>query len=319
MMRAPDRLHCSDLAAVLGTAPTGWRSARDVWRRIVLEQWVDRDRPELRRGRDLEPIVLGRYVAELEPDAARARIERQVELDGADVGLPMLVGTADAVARYAGESWIVELKSTLGWSGWGADGTAEVPPHYLAQCAGYLLLAPDVARVDLVALEITRWELRRYRLDRAALGDVLTTLREAVVSWWQRHVEPALAEQLSYEECWRFAPPEPAPQPVVVPAGAVFAGPADYELIARYRDAGQRAREAERELEAAREALIARLREAGAGALVSQDGARLAWLTAVEAERVDVRALREAEPEIAERYTVTSQQLRLSLRREREK
>lgn len=299
----------SDVAAILGVAPPGWRTARDVWWRLLGNPAPEDDAPHLEFGRRLERAVLDWYLDRCGVPRRSAR--RGIVLRGDAVGAPECHGTIDAlIRRRGGQCWLAEVKTTgVGWQG--------VPPHYLAQALHYLALCPAASRVDFAVLDVRARQLLVEPVERAPHADLIAEQLAYVRAWWQRHVEPALDPTLTPEERERYAPPGPAgTAPVILPHGAVVADTADTDVIAAYREAQRAVAEAEERLAAAREAVLERLRQRGADTLVDARGQRLAWCTSVTAHRLDQRRLAAEHPELVERYRRESVSTRLHVRRE---
>lgn len=165
----------SDVAAIVGVAPPGWRTARDVWLRIVTGSAPDADAPHLEFGRRLEPAVLDWYLDRLGLPRRAAR--RGVVLSGSDVGAPECHGQPDAVVQYRRRVWIVEVKTTaVGWSG--------VPAYYLTQALHYLALLPCASHVDFAALDVRARQLIVETVDRAEHADLIDRQLRHVRAWW---------------------------------------------------------------------------------------------------------------------------------------
>ncbi|MDW8258024.1 MAG: YqaJ viral recombinase family protein [Gammaproteobacteria bacterium] len=310
-----DRIGGSDVAAILGHSP--WLTQRELWLRIVHGKTPPVDEPHLEYCAELEPIILSRYCRRTGAEVACAGYERRIELDGATIGAPELVGHPDAMCRIDGRDVLVELKSVAHWRDWGRDETGNIPAYYLCQCLHYLALMPQCRELHIAAMHRLTGELRVYRLDRGVWADQIAGQLEAVRAWWARHVDPALDLGLTYEETFKFAPPGDD----VVPAAdhrpqsrSAFAGPGEYALVQRYRDAKEALKAVEAEVEVAHDALMARLAELEVDQLTRQDGTWIVKIVRSERTSIDTAALKRQAPEIAARFsrTVTSTSLRLA-------
>ena len=77
--------------------------------------------------------------------------------------------------RVVGKKKLVEIKTSTSYTGkdFGKEGTAEVPMHYLAQCAHYMAVC-DIDETDLVVAMLDKRDIAIYTIERdLALEEVI--------------------------------------------------------------------------------------------------------------------------------------------------
>lgn len=185
----------SDVAAILGLSP--WRTPLDVWREKALGELDDKTSDAMEAGLRFEdPILMAFLDAQVETTGKVAEITRKA---------PVVVGhrhaSPDAIYTQQGWQSLVEVKTTSSGDGWGRDGSAEIPAHYLPQVMHYL----DVLELEDAFVPVLLWPgdmrkiagmtpsetiralgLRTYRVHyQAALAK---QIREVVAEFWEKHV-----------------------------------------------------------------------------------------------------------------------------------
>lgn len=144
------RLGASDIGIVLGVAPPSWPSAFQLWheRSGILERQND----------DTDAMTVGRYCE----DAIRGWWASQhpgLVLDPApgtwvSTARPWQLATPDGLVYPEDSSEpvaVLECKFTAWSHEWGTPGTAEIPPHYLAQVTQQIdVMGVDVAHVAVL-------------------------------------------------------------------------------------------------------------------------------------------------------------------------
>jgi putative phage-type endonuclease len=116
-------ISASKIPAILGISP--WESRFSLWQRMAGNISDQEETTTTRRGHYLEPAVAA-WFADQHP-------ELHVETCGSFAHPEHPEWTA-APDRIAGEHG-VEIKSVAYADEWGREGTAEIPPYYLAQVA----------------------------------------------------------------------------------------------------------------------------------------------------------------------------------------
>lgn len=174
----------SDIAGILGISP--WRTPLTVFNAKVYgitEDAEDYERAKrLRRGVRFEPLILDQYQEESGAWIVR-RNERYC-----DAKHPFLAAEVDAEEQdeKTGEITNLEIKSVSAFASkeFGAEGTDEVPIHYVAQIQ-FALMVTGNPRAKLVAL-IGTDDLRVYCMERDE--EVIAHIRERAVSFWFNNV-----------------------------------------------------------------------------------------------------------------------------------
>lgn len=176
----------SDAGAVVGVNP--YRTALHVYEdklRLALPQAMNL--PML-LGRLMEPVVAALYEAQEGATLTKPGFQRHPDHR-------WVLGTPDRV--ITGQARGVELKTTVSHNArqWGKGGD-EIPPHYLMQCAHYMLLT-DVDEWDIAVL-IGGSDFRVYHLERNQRLE--RALFEKGYEFWHKHVLKHVPPVLSPDE-----------------------------------------------------------------------------------------------------------------------
>jgi predicted phage-related endonuclease len=211
--------------------------------------------------------------------------------------------------------WLVEAKTARYLDeehGWGAEGTDQVPRHYLVQCV-WQMACCDVDRCDLVAFGVASDDFRIYTI-RRDFG-----VEKAVVNraraWYQRHVEQG--EPPGFDGS-RAASEALARQHRQARKGATVEATADdLEAVAELR----RVRDREQQLATKRRTLEQRLQaRIGDAHRLTHDGETLAtWSQPSERRRVDWQRLRREHPGLIDSYETDDTTITRSFRLRRER
>lgn len=294
------RIGCSEIAEALGISP--WKTPYQLW-----EEKTGRRQPDdiggllrVELGNRLEQVVADLYMQREGVKVVRYRREYRE-----DDEVP-LVGHIDR--RIIGHKVGLEIKTSLGKfssAEWGDEGTDQVPMHYLSQCLGYLMLT-GYERWDLAVL-LAGPEMRIYRImpDAAIFAGMRAGLRE----FW-RHVETDTPPPLTTLEDARRRWP-------VSKGGIATPGIGTLYHLDRLREL--RAEIAELEDAAAAVELDIKEAMGDAEAMVGDDGRTLCSWRNQTRHSVDVTLLRQAEPDLAKRFTTekTSRVFRLNTPKEK--
>lgn len=149
----------SDVAAILGLSP--WSSPWSAWTRLVglVPRYSSTDTAAQSRGRWMEPALAARYAQ-----------DRDVEVwPGPQIGQEPLIGPEpwmharpDYFARSTkAGAWLLEVKTTRTYDGWGPDGSDKAPTYYLVQCVWEAVVCSSEL-VDLVSYATIDEEQRIY-------------------------------------------------------------------------------------------------------------------------------------------------------------
>lgn len=266
----------SDVPAICGLAP--WSDAHPL--AVYLDkigQLPPRTAPQLRAGQLLEPVV-----ARLYEESAGVRL---VEPDPLPLSrhpdYPHFFASPDRfVVDAPGEA--VEIKTASSGEGWGAPGTDEVPPYYLAQVQWQLYCLP-VLRVVRVVVLVAGNDLREYAV--TPHPELQAELADRAAAFWeqvQRRQPPAI--DAAHPAAGRLLDLLHRPIPgVEIQGDDATAAAVDY-----YRDLGGQISALQKERDAIRAALVARMGDAST--LTLADGRRVVrHVVAVRGYTVDPR------------------------------
>lgn len=293
----------SEIAAVLGICP--WESSFSLWWRKQ-EGWSAEDTRELRRGRRLEAIVADEFAAVhpeyvVCPAGLYRHGEREWMLASPD---RLLCDPQMHDNPFPGEvqDWphpngrmpeLLECKTAVHRDGWGDEGTDQVPVHYRAQCLwqAEVMGAP---RVRLAVMFLPSWELREYVVEPDP-DDVAAMVAAG------EEFQLSLAAGQPPEPDWTPATtatlkrlhPSIEDRDVEVPKG----------LALRYEEARRTCAAADERRAGVENELRVLL---GDGRRAVCDGEPVVTRSVYTMSRIDAKALRVDQPEIAAKYTVTS-------------
>ena len=276
----------SDVAAVMGLSP--WKTPAQLWMEKTGRVEPDDigDRPYVRFGNIMEPIV-GKWFAERHPELRVRRVNaicRSTARPWAQASLDYEV--------FDGTAWgVLEIKTARSKRDW-ADG---VPAYYLTQVTDYLSVTGRTYAYVAVFFRDT-CEFADYRVERDE--EDVAAVESAVDAFWHDYVEadvmPALVgtsgEAAGLASMW--------------PSGGAFAtaGADADELIAAYQDAAERERRAKADKTEAATKLMGLI---GDSKGIETDVARVTWVRS-ERETFDAKALRADHPEVYARYASRS-------------
>jgi putative phage-type endonuclease len=183
----------TDAAAVLGLSP--WRGAIDVWERMTAElagkpyEREDLTGPDVERGIHLEKGIR---------DWAGQRLGRQTEPGSFSVHpkKDWLGASNDGFTLAVPKKRLLEIKCPRRDDGWGADGTDEVPDHYLAQ--DMVEMACHQMSSDVVLF--TFGDIRIFPIERdiEAEAELIAALDDWRVRYVVAGVEPPVDASASY-------------------------------------------------------------------------------------------------------------------------
>lgn len=176
----------SEIAVLMGLSP--FSSPYKLYHQKLGVLPPDDDSAVMERGRVLEPYIAGRFAA-AHPELLIAGNGRELF---AHPGRRWQLATPDRVAAYTedvldyrGEDllaqFVVECKVDGGdGSGWGEEGTADIPVHYRAQVLWQMDVMGTAAGY-VACLRVRDWRIREYalRMDGDARQDLALMLTEA--------------------------------------------------------------------------------------------------------------------------------------------
>lgn len=298
----------SEIAAVLGISP--WTSPFALyWQKR--QGWADVDSPEKRRGRRMEQVVAEEWEDAnpghvLMPAGLYRHPQHEWMLATPDRLLYDVDGPLPGDPAYGPPVGLWECKTSATRDGWGDDGTDEVPAHYHAQCQWQSAVFGGIP-VRLAVMFLPSWEMRTYHIehDPHDLEVMLTAGRD-------------LMRRLREDD-----PPEPDWTPASTRALKRLHGSVedrDVEipeaLVLRYTNARHYAAAAEQDKAAVENEIRAKIGDARRAVC---GGVPVATRVVYQTSRIDIKALRADQPDIARKYAVTSivDQLRAATRKEK--
>ena len=283
----------SEIAAICGVDP--WRTAYDVWALKTGRIEGCEENEAMRLGTALEPTILNLAGTELGKKVVRPSSHF--------VGCkPYMRANIDGMVEVAKRgSPIVEAKSTGVTDGWGQTGTGEVPERVLLQVTWQMMCSSsDLAYIACLSAKFGL-AFSMYRVE------------------WDEHLAEELANKA--ERFWQCVERDTPPMslPSLDVAKAIRRNdsevPIAESLFLEERRTKKIADEAAEAHDAAKSALVAALGDAKRGVA----GAYSINMTAVNTERFDQRAFREAHPDLASQFVAPSSFTRIDIREKKEK
>lgn len=284
----------SDVAAILGISP--WKSAFRLYQEKVgdfIEEVTPAKQRIFDRGHRWEPVVVEMLIDELRDRGNDVEIlARNARYQ--DHEYPFLACELDLELLVDGEECNAEMKTVHPFAAkeWGDQGTDEIPLHYTAQVMHGLMIRPR--KTAIVAALIGVDDLRIHEIRRD--DETIAAIRAKELAFWNL-VQHRL-------------PPDPTTPDDVKWLYAKDAGTvaeADEELFRLCSELHYQKTCAKR-CEAAIDTLETRIKVAmgHASTLIYQRQKLCTWKTQ-SASRVDLSALRAAQPEIAKKFTKTTE------------
>jgi putative phage-type endonuclease len=295
LKRRQSGLGGSDVAAILGLSP--YRGPVDVWLDKTGEP-REQDAVRLRYGAFVEDFVDAEYQRATGRRTQRHNaLLRHPDHPFAIGNVDRLVIPADAkVAAHRGEirtDRLLEIKtaSIRMADRWGEPGTDKIPEHYAVQVAWYQALT-GCTFAD-VAVLLGNDDLRIYTLQRDR--ELEAMLLSKAGEWWQRHVVDGVMPEPSTEREVGLLFPRSTEREVEATPDVVLD-------LAALRDVRARIDALETEAETIATRVKAHMAEAD---VLTAGGAKLAtWRSAKGSMRLDVDALKTAEPDTYNRFLV---------------
>lgn len=287
----------SDAAAVAGESR--WRTPMDVWLEKTGQSAPLVETERMRWGTILEDAVAREWSRRTGRKIKRSSITmrcasapwRMAHIDRA------VVTGADGIRR----GLEVKTADVRAADEWGEEGSAQIPVEYLYQVQHYL----GVTGWDVwhVAVLIGGNTLRTYEVPRDE--EMIADLFAIEDAFWQGSVVPRVAPPIDGSEASRryLESRHTAPKDEVPMTDAL------YELALQHASLSDAIKRAE----AMRDEVANAIREQmGAGGIAQRDNAKVTWSVS-STRRLDAKRLAEEEPEIHARYSVESEQHRLTI------
>lgn len=292
----------SDAPVILGVSP--WKTALELYMEKTGQAAPDEpDAAQLRRfarGKAFEPIITTLVVDELRGRGHDVEVLATGQRY-ADEALPYLAAEIDVELLVDGEPVNGEIKSVHPFAAksWGEPGSDEIPLAYFAQVMHGLSVRPRPRA--LVAALIGTDDLRIHWVQADA--EIIANMREREREFWQRIQDRNPPEAATVGDALLLHPRDDG-----------TAIEADAEILQTF-NALREAKALAKEADAAIDAMSDRLRLfMGAATTLTSGGKVLATWKAQQASRLDVTALKAAEPALAALYTKTTESRVLRLK-----
>jgi putative phage-type endonuclease len=288
----------SEIAIVAGIAPGEWSSPYDLYHQKAGSIAGQRQNDAMTWGHDLEAAILNRFARE-HPDL---RVTLGALLHKEDD--PRWMATPDGLAwstrsggsrqvrryrtRKTAPAAVVQAKTAGTWDKWGQDGTDDIPVYYRAQVLWEMHVTG--ARRAYLPVLFPSFGYREYAVDYDQDEvDVLVNAAEEFMDRIARRDPPDIDDRPATTRALQQLHPDRGEGGVEVPETWVR----QWQLADRLEDqAGKRKRLAENRLRA----LV------GDNHHATVNGEPLANKVVYDQRRVDVTALRRAEPDVYDRF-----------------
>ncbi len=288
-------LGSSDVAAILGISP--WKSSFRLYQEKIgafVEEVTPAKRKLFSRGHRWEPVVVEMLIDELQDRGHDVQIiGRNARYQ--DPEFPFLACELDLELLIDGEETNAEMKTVHPFAAkyWGEEYTDEIPIYYAAQGMHGLMIKPRRRRCVFAAL-IGADDLRVHQIERDE--ETIAAIRAKEIEFWQRVQDRNPPDpETSDDVKWLYAKD----------AGTV--AEADDEMFRLCSDLHYQ-KTCAKHCEAAIDTLETRIKAAmgHASTLIYQGQKICTWKTQ-SASRVDLGALRAAQPEVAKQFTKTTE------------
>lgn len=300
----------SDAAAILGVSP--WATPVELWMqktgRALDEEITPARQRMFDRGHKLEPFIRDMVIDKLRDDgvevelvACNARyVDPEHPFMSCEIDFELrLTGDVEIggeVIAMDGEHVNADAKSVSGFARkkWGEENTEDVPIEYAAQFMHGLMVTPDQRRFCLVAALRSFDDVDIYWVRRDE--ETIAAMRDKEIMFWYDHVlRDTPPDTLTFDDVKALFPHDNG-QPVEATAEVAIKVRELAEVKAKIKD-----------LEEAEEVLKHQIGDfINPHAILIFAGKEIATWKGQAQRRLDVDGLREAEPEIAAKFTKTS-------------
>jgi putative phage-type endonuclease len=286
----------SEIGAIMGLDP--FKNAWAVWAEKTGKVAPQTENDAMRWGNLLEPVIL-----KCAEDELKKRVIRPTGTYKHDNGI--MFANIDGMVVPEGEQArrgceLVECKSSRIQHGWGEPGTDQMPDRVMLQVTAQMMCAGSdnayVARMGFGNFGLT-FGIYPVTLD----SNLAEAIEEACVSFWANHVQKDIAPE-------NIEPDLETAKRIIHKAGVTR--PVAHKLVTAYIDAREAAKLADEAKEQAQAALLAALEGAEIGAC---DG-YLVTNKMINVKRLDTSALKDAHPDLVERFTKPAPYARLDVR-----
>lgn len=168
----------SDVAAILKISP--WQTPLGLYNYIKygIKQ---KDNASMKAGREAEEGILRAYEA-----LNNVVLERHKTI--IDKECSIFRGNLDGFNEIPNIP--VEVKRAFKRKGWGDSGSANIPNHYIVQCAWYAPIL-DSEKVDVAVKFEAEEEIKYYSIPRNK--PLEERMRDKAYAWWQKHIVKNIA------------------------------------------------------------------------------------------------------------------------------
>lgn len=181
----------TDIGAIVGVNP--WRGIMDIYLEKIGITESQPDNEAMYWGREMEPVLLKRYVKETGETAVF--VPQPDELPYIHPKYYWYLGSPDGIVAADGG---VDFKTTGHRNGWGQPGTDEVPEWIHTQADWYMGLT-DAEWWDIAVLFFSpRREFAIYRIPRNQ--ELIDNLIQAGKDFWENHVIPQIPPPIDASE-----------------------------------------------------------------------------------------------------------------------
>lgn len=171
-------ISASKVPAILRISP--WQSRYTLWHQMAGNIPTSAGSKATERGTFLETAVLAWFKAQHKGELDVDRGRSYANIDHPDWSAAPDGIAADMAADEPSWNMGIEVKTSQYADGWGVEGTAEVPPYYLAQVA-WQMIVTGFRRVYVPVLFGSPFEFREYVVDWADVeADVPAIIAEVI-------------------------------------------------------------------------------------------------------------------------------------------
>ena len=275
----------SDVAAVLGLSK--WKTPFELWQEKTGRVDGNIEGSEVMHfGNVLEQVVADEFSRR-----NGLKVEKRNKMFVVD---GVLLANIDR--KIIGQRSILECKTADKFTAhlWGDDGTDEIPEYYLTQTTHYQYVT-GYREIGYLAVLLGGNEYRQYPI--AYNSNLADYIAEKCINWWDKYVKtdtpPPAAASDNLANYYKYS----AGSSIAATASIVSAA----EELKNIKAQAKTIKDEKEELEFKIKDFIGENE-----VLLDADGSKLATWKESTSKRIDVKALRMDEPEIATQYTSES-------------
>jgi len=289
----------SDAAAVLGLSP--WASPLDVY----LEKADPETPPTVETeamywGNVLEDVITREFAKRTGLKVRRSNVTHRLD------GTP-LIAHVDRLIEGAvdGHRALLEAKASSIWNRdeWGDEGTDQIPKYYLIQVQHYMAVLGFQLAFVAVLLGGNDFRIYRVPANQKLIGDLVHLERR----FWERHVERRIPpDPQSLADLYKLWPHDDGHTVTVAGDSPAFQAAQQLAVLKAIKSG------LKEPMDKAEETIKA---EMGSGAtLLGPGGETLATWKSYTSQRLDSKRLKADEPDLAKKYTLSTEARRFTLK-----